>query len=171
MSDATRWLSREDLTLKELIEASDALLPDLVGAQTRYKVTSRLDARTVRYYVTRKLLPKPNGYAGGRARYGRTHLLRLLMLKRLQAEDRTLRQITQLLPGLTDAEIGERLFGEAPAALTEAPGEARELTVGPGAVVRIPDGVLDDPALRRRLASELETLAAWLKAPGKGEAR
>ena len=63
------WLGRQDLTLEELVEAASSLLPAIAPRQTRYKVTERPDARTIRYYITQNLLPRPVDYEGGRARY------------------------------------------------------------------------------------------------------
>ena len=60
------------------ISRLDALLRRLAPRQTRYKVTERPDVRTVRYYTSHGLLPKPDGYEGGRARYSGRHLARLL---------------------------------------------------------------------------------------------
>src|SRR5687767_11109930 len=85
-----KLLERNDMTMEELVEAADGMVTQLAPRQTRYKVTERPDARTIRYYVTQGLLPKPLGYDGGRARYGTTHLLRLLVVKKLQAEHHTL---------------------------------------------------------------------------------
>ena len=56
--------------MEELVDAADGIVAELAPRQTRYKVTERPDARTIRYYVTQGLLPKPLGYDGGRARYG-----------------------------------------------------------------------------------------------------
>src|SRR5688572_8227167 len=99
-----KLLERNDMTMEELVDAADGLVTKLAPRQTRYKVTERPNARTVRYYVTQGLLPKPLGYDGGRARYGATHLLRLLFVKKLQAEHHTLTRIASVLEGRTDEE-------------------------------------------------------------------
>ncbi len=73
--------ARQGLTIDDLVEEAASLLPTVADHQTRYKVTDRPDVRTIRYYVTRGLLPRANGYDGGRARYGGTHLIRSLLIK------------------------------------------------------------------------------------------
>ena len=77
------YLSRDDLTIEDLVEVADGLLRELAPKQSRYKVTERPDARTIRYYITQKLLPRPESYEGGRARYSGQHVARLLMIKKL----------------------------------------------------------------------------------------
>jgi len=54
--------------------------------------------RTVRYYVQEGLLPSPFGLGRGR-HYGPEHLERLLKIKALQEEGRTLDEIRQTLAG------------------------------------------------------------------------
>lgn len=117
---------RRDLTLDELVDAAESLLAAVAPVQQRYKVTARPDVRTIRYYTSLGLLPKPVGYDGGRARYALTHLLRLLLIKKLQAEHHTLTRIKQELAGVSDDEIrralvvtstsgaSQRSAGEAP---------------------------------------------------------
>ena len=107
------YLHREDLTLDELVETANQLLRQLVPKQSRYKVTERPDARTIRYYVTQKLLPKPVSYEGGRARYSGGHLARLLMIKKLQAEHHTLERIARILGDANDEDLVRELFPAA----------------------------------------------------------
>ena len=89
-------------------------MPVVADHQTRYKVTDRPDVRTIRYYVTRGLLPRANGYEGGRARYGGAHLIRLLLIKKLQAEHHTLTRISSLLDGADDEAVLRLLLGADP---------------------------------------------------------
>lgn len=63
--------------------------------------------RTVRYYVQQSLLPSPG--SGPRVRYGRPHLTRLRLIKRLQRQDVPLAKIRSALESLDDAGI-ERLL-------------------------------------------------------------
>jgi len=100
---------RTDLTLDELVEAAEALLAAVAPVQQRYKVTARPDVRTIRYYTSQGLLPKPVGYDGGRARYALTHLLRLLWIKKLQAEHHTLARIKQQMKKASDADVRRAL--------------------------------------------------------------
>jgi len=63
--------------------------------------------RTVRYYVQQSLLPSPG--SGPRARYGRPHLTRIRLIKRLQKQDVPLAKIRSALESLDDAGV-ERLL-------------------------------------------------------------
>ena len=60
-----RLLSRQDLTMEELVEQADALVKELAPKQTRYKVTERPDARASSQKRRRRSrpvshLPAPN---------------------------------------------------------------------------------------------------------------
>lgn len=164
--DLGRWLDRDDLTIEALVETAGALLADLVPEQTRYKVNARPDVRTVRYYTSQRLLPKPLGYDAGRARYSGTHLLRLLLIKRMQAEHQTLQRIRTVLADATDAEVLDALSPDqvAPRATGgPAESEVRDLSLSPGGRLRVARSVLADPDKRRQLAENLESLADWLR--------
>jgi DNA-binding transcriptional MerR regulator len=168
-----KYLERNDMTLEELVDTADGLLGRLAPRQTRYKVTERPDARTIRYYVTQGLLPKPLSYDGGRARYGGTHLLRLLWIKKLQAEHHTLTRIAALLDSRTDQEVLALIAAaeeaEEATAEPDTPGEAPRLAVGANGTVmlrELPLEVLSDPKKRKKLADSLEALAAWLRETG-----
>ncbi len=104
--------SRQGMTIDDLVDEADRLLPLVADRQTRYKVTDRPDVRTIRYYVTRGLLPRASGYEGGRARYGGAHLMRLLLIKKLQAEHHTLTRISSTLEGADDGAVLRLLLGE-----------------------------------------------------------
>jgi DNA-binding transcriptional MerR regulator len=185
-----RWLDRKDLTIEELVETAEAMLPEIAPLQTRYKVRERPDVRTIRYYITENLLPKPLGYEGGRARYGGAHLLRLLLIKRMQAEHETLGRIGQKLKNATDDQVVAAL-GELARSAKKKPPEAKHLhlvewtaeaeieeredddraetpkkrlDLASGAAVEVPEHVLIDPVRRRRLADDLANLAEWLRA-------
>jgi DNA-binding transcriptional MerR regulator len=170
-----------DLTMEELVESAEELVREIAPKQTRYKVTERPDARTIRYYITQQLLPKPAGYDGGRARYGGSHLLRLALIKRLQAEHHTLSQIARVLDGATDAEVEEalsRAVSEPGARQTTAAKSAvssqgvaqrsrGRIELAPGGVLEVPDDVIRDPQKRQRLAASLESIAHWLRSTGE----
>lgn len=161
-------LDRQDMTLEELVETADGMVGQLAPRQTRYKVTERPDARTIRYYVTQGLLPRPLGYDGGRARYGGTHLLRLLLIKKLQAEHHTLTRIGKLLEDKTDEQLlaGVALQDESPAAVESTRSAMPRLPLAPGGWVEAPAELLSDPEKRGQLAQSLEALAAWLRNTG-----
>ncbi|MCV7077767.1 helix-turn-helix domain-containing protein [Mycobacterium szulgai] len=60
--------------------------------------------RMIRYYTARGLLPRP-GNRGRALTYGRTHLLRLVAIKRLQGEGLSLDEIAERLDALSPAEL------------------------------------------------------------------
>ena len=175
-------LAREDLTIEGLVAAADELLGELAPRQSRYKVTERPDARTVRYYVTQKLLPKPTSYEGGRARYSGRHLARLLLIKKLQSEHHTLQRIASVLETATDEDVLRTLFPGArerrPAATkrvkperlvgatpddVKPPQLLERRSLGHGVCLDIPSLVLADPKLRAQLANRLDSLARALR--------
>ncbi len=126
--------SRQGMTIDDLVDEADRLLPVFAGRQTRYKVTDRPDVRTIRYYVTRGLLPRASGYEGGRARYGGAHLMRLLLIKKLQAEHHTLTRISSTLEGADDRSVLRLLLGEDsdPSRTSESGAESIALPPEPG---------------------------------------
>lgn len=103
-------LDRDDLSIDDLVARSERALAVLAPAQTRYKVTERPDVRTIRYYTSRSLLPKPVNYRGGRARYSGSHLLRLVFIKKRQAEHHTLRKIASELGTMDDRALLDALL-------------------------------------------------------------
>jgi DNA-binding transcriptional MerR regulator len=60
--------------------------------------------RMVRYYTARGLLPRP-GTRGRALTYGRTHLVRLVAVKRLQGQGLSLDEIADRLEGMPQAEL------------------------------------------------------------------
>jgi DNA-binding transcriptional MerR regulator len=188
-----KWLDRRDLTIEELVETAESMLPEIAPLQTRYKVRERPDVRTIRYYITENLLPKPFSYEGGRARYGGTHLLRLLLIKRMQAEHETLQRIAQKLKNASDDQViaalrevtraGKKQKAATPSHLhlvdrtaepeideteegspVERASDVKRLELSSGATVEVPEHILGDTSTRRRLADDLANLAAWLRA-------
>ncbi|HHO51641.1 MAG TPA: MerR family transcriptional regulator [Deltaproteobacteria bacterium] len=174
------WLARDDLTLDELVAASAELLAHIAPIQSRYRVRARPDVRTIRYYTSQGLLPRPLGYEGGRARYGSPHLLRLLLIKQMQAEHLTLARIRSVLADESDSSILGRLTaGAAPVAgprPTDQPGAScgeqlqlrsiQQLSIeGHGrllARLEIPAEILSDASLLGSLAEELVRIAGQL---------
>ncbi|OBF94400.1 transcriptional regulator [Mycobacterium sp. 852002-51163_SCH5372311] len=71
--------------------------------------------RMVRYYTARGLLPRP-GTRGRALTYGRTHLIHLVAVKRLQGEGLSLEEIAQRLEGMSQTEL-ESLAAIPPSAM------------------------------------------------------
>jgi len=86
----------------------------------RYSLTELADLagvtpRTVRYYLSRGLLPTV-GQSGPGSKYDAGHLVRLRLIRRLQAEHLPLAEIRRRLDGLADDEVRELAGVEVPAA-------------------------------------------------------
>lgn len=176
-------LARGDYTLDELVDTAAGWLEELAPRQSRYKVTERPDARTIRYYVTQNLLPRPVGYEGGRARYSGAHLLRLLVIKKLQAQHHTLQRIATVIARAEDEELLTHLFPKPrsrPAATRRVSAKRRvarpsEESASPvlferrplahGASVDLPRSAIEEPTQREAIAEELEALARSLRNP------
>jgi len=77
--------------------------------------------RMVRYYTARGLLPRP-GSRGRALVYGRTHLQRLVAIKRLQSQGMSLDQIAERLQGMSPDEL-EGLAAIPPGATPAALGD------------------------------------------------
>ena len=178
---------RQGLTIDDLVDEAARLLPTVADHQTRYKVTDRPDVRTIRYYVTRGLLPRANGYEGGRARYDGTHLIRLLLIKKLQAEHHTLTRINSTLEQADDGDVIQLLLGEdqdeaqdevqahaADVLLAGASGPAtagdtlpsrtmRRIELPGGASLDVPAETLTSPVAREELIRALESAVETLR--------
>ena len=110
-------------TIDELAAIASSALEAMGVHVDDGRASSRIDSRTVRFYQTIGVLPKPE-YEGRRAIYSITHLLRLVVAKRLQAEGHSLAQIQAALPTRTDAQLWKALEDlmstDAPAAINPA---------------------------------------------------
>ncbi|WP_081287627.1 MerR family transcriptional regulator [Mycobacterium asiaticum] len=111
--------------------------------------------RMVRYYTARGLLPRP-GNRGRALAYGRTHLVRLVAIKRLQGQGLSLDQIAECLAGMSAAEV-EALAAIPEAAIPAALGDSdpepepargagRFWRVVPDRTEAVPDRTPDAPA-------------------------
>lgn len=100
--------------LDELADLANELLAGTTLTDRR--VGDHLDGRTVRYYTTNGLLPRPFVGSDRRARYGRDHLIRLLAVRRLQAGGVALADVYRHLAAADDDTV-ERI-----AQLPAAPG-------------------------------------------------
>lgn len=111
MKERLRQLrSRKFIGAVELADEAARLVADLVPRQDRASVAEVPDERIVRYYSTEGLISAPEGRQGTAAVYGYTHLLQLLVIKRLQADHLPIRKIRELVEGKSVAEL-EKLLG------------------------------------------------------------
>ena len=97
-------LPERPMTLDELASQANAMLDEYGVEVADRRASASIDGRTVRFYQTLGVLPKPE-YEGRRALYSLTHLVRLVAAKRLQAEGHSLAQIQAALPARTDAQL------------------------------------------------------------------
>ena len=111
----TTYRTREDFTIDELVAVTGDLLRQAALLQARWKVTSVPDGRTIRYYSSTGLLPKPLGYRGSAALFGYRHLLTLLAIKTLQARFLPLRKIREVVEPLENKALEELIQRGAPA--------------------------------------------------------
>ena len=154
--------------LDELAARANAILGKLGLEVADGRAAERIDARTVRFYQTIGVLPKPE-YEGRRALYSLTHLLRLVAAKRLQAEGHSLAQIQAALPSRTDAQLMRAFSDLSSLAATVAapsssrPTELRAFTLAKGVTLVIDPAVaatsLDPDALAAAIASVLSAPA------------
>jgi DNA-binding transcriptional MerR regulator len=166
------------VTLDDLAARANAVLEAMGLEVTDGRAATRIDSRTVRFYQTIGLLPKPE-YEGRRALYSLTHLLRLVAAKRLQSEGHTLTQIQNALPLRSDAQLLRALgdlHADSPNAASSArtgasrtatsassptsaptpthPTELRAFTLAKGVTLVI------DPAVARSTSLDPDALAA-----------
>lgn len=159
-----RYRGLKDFTISSLLEAACEMIPSLVGAQSRYKVSELPTERTLRYYMSLGLMDRPAGKRGTNSLFTYRHLLQVLAVKHLQSQYLPLRRIKVLLRGISNRELegllpggrgGGRYTGrkKVPAAdgsaatsrhrLRKATGGGDPTSPGPGRWVRveIADGV------------------------------
>lgn len=160
-----------DVDLAGLCEAAVPWLAWLPVADQRIQATP--DARTVRYYQSAGILDRPIRYEGRSARYGRRHLMQLLVVRLLQTEGLSLAQVQAAMAGATDSELALKLqagLNKSPSSAAapvvpiprSAPMATPALTaveLSPGVVVTVDSRIQSDAArlierLRRALQGE-----------------
>lgn len=124
------------MTIEELCQATARELArrGLAQAQPDGRVTDAPDVRTVRYYGTLGLLPRPR-IVGRQASYDVEHVNRLVAVKALQRQGWSLAKIQQWLWGRTDEELQAVIETATPAAVAAEPPCAtlwREIILTPG---------------------------------------
>ena len=149
-----------------LDELSDRIERELTvrglhGAAPDARVSAAPDARTVRYYTTLGLLDRPR-IEGRQARYGERHVLQLLAIKALQAQDLPLGEIQRRLYARSDAELKALIDWRSAVARTQpvAPPPAvrlREVVIEPGVRLVVEEGwrARDPGALEAKVRAAL----------------
>jgi len=124
MTDKLRSLrSHKYIGAVELADQAAGLIDQLVPRQDRGSVSEVPDERMVRYYISEGLIAAPEGRQGSAAIYGYTHLLQLLVVKKLQADHLSIKNIRELVEGKADREL-EQLLKLKGSARTERPGSS-----------------------------------------------
>src|ERR1044071_9506044 len=98
-----------------LADEAARLIPQFVPRQERGSVSEVPDERMVRYYSTEGLISPPEGKQGLSAVYGYSHLLQLLVIKRLQANHLPNRKIKEVVEGKSERELEKLLDVDAAA--------------------------------------------------------
>ena len=153
--------------LAVLLDSIEAPLPD-------GRIAARPDVRTLRWYQSRGLIPKPLRYDGRQAIYGYPHIIGALGVKLLQGAGLRLDQVQEHLAGVSFSTIeslardallqaGAGGLARARPAPPHAPGPAptplrvlHTVELMPGVLLTIdPIQVVDPDALVRRLRGAL----------------
>jgi DNA-binding transcriptional MerR regulator len=112
----------------ELANRAAGILAEIGTTQDRGTVNAMPDERTLRYYLAEGLISPAAEKQGTASVFGYTHLLQLLVVKKLQSEHLPIRKIKELVHGRTEREL-ERLLGleQKPGAKNEALGYLEKL--------------------------------------------
>jgi len=95
-----------------LAEAVMTAMPGIDAHQEKGTVTTLPDERTVRYYMSEGLIPAATEKRGTSTLFGYIHLLALLTVKKLQAENLPIKKIREVIEGKSEREL-EILLGSA----------------------------------------------------------
>ena len=126
------------------------------------------DGRTIRYYTTLGLLDRPL-MEGRQARYGKRHLLQVVVIKALQGRGMPLSEVQSRIYGLSDEELETLLV-----ALTEGKETKerqskvnaimwKEIIVDPGLKLMVEDGwspTVSVEEIERKVRAALKALTA-----------
>jgi DNA-binding transcriptional MerR regulator len=94
----------------ELANRAAELLAEIGTTQDRGTVSVMPDERTLRYYLAEGLISPATEKQGTASVFDYTHLLQLLVVKKLQSEHLPIRKIKELVRGRNEREL-ERLLG------------------------------------------------------------
>ncbi|HEX8456561.1 MAG TPA: MerR family transcriptional regulator [Pyrinomonadaceae bacterium] len=94
----------------ELASQAARILTEIGTTQARGTVSEMPDERTLRYYLSEGLISPATEKQGTASVFVYSHLLQLLVVKKLQSEHLPIRKIKELVGGRTEREL-ERLLG------------------------------------------------------------
>ena len=110
MASVLKEKGRKYVGLPEFARVSGQLVADLQLEQQRGTVTSVPDERTIRYYLAEGLIQTPEERQGTASVFSYLNLLKLLTVKKLQAEHLPIRKIRELVADKSEPEL-ETLLG------------------------------------------------------------
>lgn len=100
-----RYRGEASFTMAQFILVLSEQLPQVAPSQSRYRVTEKPTARTIRFYTARKLVDKPLAKDGVHALYGYRHLLQVLAVKYLQSQYLPLVKIRSLVENASNRDL------------------------------------------------------------------
>ena len=146
--DVAVWVGRLD---SETFHCQYSAMPD----DDHYSLTELADLagvtpRTVRYYLAQGLLPAV-GQSGPGSKYDAGHLLRLRLIRRLQAEHLPLAEIRRSLEDMSDWDIRELATVDEPAPPSDSALDYLRIVLGSSEARMPPPGFLrSSPAMPAR---------------------
>lgn len=155
------------LTLPEFAAAAADAVQASGAAPDNRQAKAVPAERMVRYYTSRGLLPRP-GNRGRALTYGRTHLVRLVAIKRLQGQGLSLDEIAERLKAMSSDQV-EELAAIPDSAIPDglgdpepAPGPARAAGAFWRAVPQAVPDTAPQPAVTRLQAVRLSDTVTLL---------
>lgn len=130
LSTLRQYAALAPWSLRDLSALAGAILECSAVYPVNAAASARPSERTIRFYVTRKLVSPPEG-RGTAATYGYRHLLQVVAIKLQQMEGATLDQLVKDLAGLPGDVVERRVAAALGARLP--PPDQLPLTVPEGA--------------------------------------
>lgn len=103
---------KQNFKLRELIDCANMLLPVFTENKEHSRYKRPLSERTVRYYVKENLIDKPVCYKGGYAFFSYRHILQALVIRYLQSNEKTIKEIFEITRKLKNQDLEAILLGE-----------------------------------------------------------
>ncbi len=114
MKDLLKKLqSKKYIGVAELGAQVAAILENSNTYQEKGTVTELPDERTIRYYISENLIPPATEKQGTASVFGYEHLLALLAIKKLQAQNLPIKKIREILFGKTISQLEKVLVIDA----------------------------------------------------------
>jgi DNA-binding transcriptional MerR regulator len=149
-----------ELTLEELAAEVRARISRFDIKHANGQVSPLPDARTLRFYTSVGLMDDPIGIRDRRAIYGERHVHQAVAVKRLQAEDLSLKQIRPILAGLPTKRLEAIAEGKIPAEAAPSIERRVDPPAAGGAGGAAGAGSRIRPRARLRAARQPEVLTA-----------